>query len=184
MPCRMSYKSTQTQATCYCKPLSLASTRVQPLHHMLSIDAHVVQLTSTGVANTRMCWMADRNTLGLGLANPTQQMACSSPEYSTGTSPLQGHSTLQQTQHELEVPVTATRLVNPKGCQQPDAVPGMWWIHTTNPLRRQQNMDLDVLLWLAAPVLLWLAAPVQLLLEGNRAPAEVLWCHTPAVVAP
>lgn len=33
--------------------------------------------------------MADRNTLGLGLARPTQQMACSSPEYSTGTSPLQ-----------------------------------------------------------------------------------------------
>lgn len=50
--------------------------------------------TSTGVASTRTCWMADRNTLGLGLARPTQQMACSSPEYSTGTSPLQaGHST-------------------------------------------------------------------------------------------
>eukprot|EP00882_Tetradesmus_deserticola_P014632 GHRQ01015566.1.p1 GENE.GHRQ01015566.1~~GHRQ01015566.1.p1 ORF type:complete len:154 (+),score=25.30 GHRQ01015566.1:382-843(+) len=33
--------------------------------------------------------MADRNTPGLGLARPTQQMACSSPQYSTGTSPLQ-----------------------------------------------------------------------------------------------
>jgi hypothetical protein len=32
--------------------------------------------------------MADRNTPGLGLARPTQQMACSSPQYSTGTSPL------------------------------------------------------------------------------------------------
>lgn len=36
--------------------------------------------------------MADRNTLGLGLASPTQHMACSSPEYSTGTSPLQHQS--------------------------------------------------------------------------------------------
>ena len=41
--------------------------------------------------------MADRNTLGFGLARPTQQMACSSPEYSTGTSPLQAGA--QHTQH-------------------------------------------------------------------------------------
>jgi hypothetical protein len=45
--------------------------------------------------------MADRNTLGLGLASPTQQMACSSPEYSTGTSPLQGHSTAQHNTHTI-----------------------------------------------------------------------------------
>jgi hypothetical protein len=46
--------------------------------------------TSTVVASTMTYFTASKNTPGRGLASATQQMAWSSPQYSTGTSPLVG----------------------------------------------------------------------------------------------
>jgi hypothetical protein len=71
-----------------CVHATPAAAAVQGLAASCNNPLHFQQPTSTVVASTSTCWMADRNTPGLGLARPTQQMACSSPQYSTGTSPL------------------------------------------------------------------------------------------------